>query len=146
MSSGFRSATSISARYSSRMARKGRHQAAETRGRRAETLAALWLRLKGYRILARRVRLPVGEIDLIARKGGVLAFVEVKARADFTTAANAVTPSSWKRINRAADSWTARWPDLRALSWRFDLIVIQPRSRPVHLADQWRPDFAPSGR
>lgn len=127
-------------------AQRARRQAAETRGRRAETLAALWLRLKGYRILARRVRLPVGEIDLIARKGDVLAFVEVKARSDFTSAANAVTASSWMRINRAADGWTARRPDLRALSWRFDLVAIRPRRRPMHLADQWRPDFAPSGR
>lgn len=127
-------------------AQRARRQAAETHGRRAETLAALWLRLKGYRILARRVRLPAGEIDLIARKGDVLAFVEVKARSDFTSAANAVTASSWMRINRAADSWTARRPDLRALSWRFDLVAIRPRRRPMHLADQWRPDFAPSGR
>ena len=51
-------------------------------GQKAETLAALWLRLKGYRILARRFRAPPGEIDLVARRGRVLALVEVKARAD----------------------------------------------------------------
>ena len=54
---------------------------AERGGRRAEALAALWLRLKGWTILARRVRTPVGEVDLIARRGRTIAFVEVKARA-----------------------------------------------------------------
>lgn len=125
---------------------KGRREAAEARGRRAETLAAIWLRAKGYRILDRRVRLPVGEIDIIARKGKLLAFIEVKARADFTIAANAVTSSSWQRINRAAASWTARRETLQACDWRFDLVVIRPMRRPLHLTDQWRPDFAPSGR
>jgi putative endonuclease len=65
--------------------------AAEKRGRTGETLAALYLRLKGYRILARRVRTPVGEIDLIAEKSGVIAFVEVKARTQADTALSAVT-------------------------------------------------------
>lgn len=129
------------------MARTARNRAAaEARGRRAETLAALWLRAKGYRILDRRVRLRVGEIDLIAVRGRTLAFVEVKARKTFTSAANAVTPASWQRINRAAASWTARRSTLQTHDWRFDLVVIQPWKRPVHLADQWRPDFAPSGR
>jgi putative endonuclease len=58
-----------------------KRQSAERGGRRAESLAAWWLRLKGWRILARRVRTPVGEIDLVARRGRTIAFVEVKARA-----------------------------------------------------------------
>ena len=91
-----------------------KRQAAERRGRRAEALAALWLRLKGYRILAHRVKLPVGEIDLVAAKGRLVAFIEVKARNDAALAVDAVSPTSWKRINRAAASWMAPAPR----SWR----------------------------
>ena len=123
---------------------RNRRIAAENKGRRSETFAAFWLRLKGYRILAARVRLPVGEIDLIARRGGVIAFVEVKARNTLLAGETAVSAASWKRINRAAESWMARHPALSKLDWRFDLIVMVPRRLPVHLADRWRPDFAHS--
>jgi putative endonuclease len=105
-------------------------------------LAALWLRAKGYRILARRVRLRVGEIDLIASKGRTVAFIEVKARADTRQGIEAVTPASWRRINRAAASWMAKRPDLQHRDWRFDLIVMPPARPPRHLRDHWRPDFA----
>ena len=110
------------------------------RGRRAEAWAVLWLRLKGYRILARNFRVPVGEVDVIARRGRVLALVEVKARADLTTALTAVAPRQWQRIARAA-AWFAA-ADRRAggRDWRFDLMVICPWRRPRHLADAWRPD------
>lgn len=120
-------------------------KAAEKLGRRAETLASLWLRLKGYRILAQRVRLPVGEIDIVAQKGRLIAFVEVKARRSEALAIDAVSKASWKRINRAAQSWMARRGTLSAHDWRFDLIAVCPRKLPVHLRDHWRPDFAPSG-
>lgn len=121
-----------------------KRQAAERRGRQAEALAALWLRLKGYRILARRVKLPVGEIDLVATKGRLVAFIEVKARQNAALAVDAVSPASWKRINRAAASWMARRADLGGHDWRFDLIAICPGKLPVHYRDHWRPDFAPS--
>lgn len=121
-----------------------RRQAAERRGRRAESLAAAWLRLKGYRILARRVRLPVGEVDLIACKGRLVAFVEVKARTNAELALTAVSYTAWKRINRAAESWMAKRPDLAGSDWRFDLIAICPSRLPQHYRDHWRPDFAPS--
>lgn len=112
---------------------------AEARGRRAETLAALTLQLKGYTIIARRVRLPVGEIDLIARRGRVLAFIEVKQRASIDRALTAVPQSAWNRIARAAESWTARRSDLSGLDWRYDMIAIAPWRWPVHKRDFWRP-------
>jgi putative endonuclease len=124
---------------------EGAKQAAERRGRRAETLAALWLRLKGYRILARRVRLPVGEIDLIARRGSIIAFIEVKARQSRTAAETAVPEANWRRINRAAQSWVGQRRDCENLDWRFDLVMILPHSAPIHLRNHWRPDFAPTG-
>ncbi|MEC8280741.1 MAG: YraN family protein [Pseudomonadota bacterium] len=104
------------------------------RGRRAEALAVLWLRLKGYRILARNFRVPVGEIDVIAGRGRILALVEVKARADLATALAAVAPRQWQRIARAATWFAAADRD-----WRFDLMVIRPWRRPRHLVDAWRP-------
>ena len=95
----------------------------------------LWLRLKGYRILARNFRVPVGEIDVIAGRGRILALVEVKARADLATTLAAVAPRQWQRIARAA-TWFAA-ADRRAADrdWRFDLMVIRPWRRPRHLVD-----------
>ena len=104
------------------------------RGRRAEAWAVLWLRLKGYRILARNFRVPVGEIDVIAGRGRILALVEVKARADLATALAAVAPRQWQRIARAATWFAAADRDCR-----FDLMVIRPWRRPRHLVDAWRP-------
>ena len=117
---------------------------AEARGRRAERLAALWLQLKGYRILARRGRLPVGEIDLIARRGAVIAFVEVKARNERRVGETAVSGTAWRRISRAAESWMAANPFLTRINWRYDLVIVRPYRLPIHLRDTWRPDFAPS--
>ena len=118
---------------------KARRRAAETRGRRGETLAAVWLVLKGYRVLERRARTPVGEIDLVARKGDLLAFVEVKARRTLDAAAHAVTPTARIRLMRAAQAWTARRPWAAGLSMRFDLIAITPGQLPRHVRDAWRP-------
>lgn len=112
---------------------------AERRGRHAEALAALWLTLKGYHVLATRVRLPVGEIDLIARRKSVLAFVEVKQRAHLEDALQAVTPRAWDRISRAAEIWASTKPYASTLDWRFDLVAITPLSRPRHFRDYWRP-------
>lgn len=107
--------------------------AAEKHGRRAEALAALYLRLKGYRILARRYRTPVGEIDLIARRGRTIAFVEVKARASRDAGAEAVTPFARQRISRAADAWLARNPAATGFTIRIDILVMVPRRWPYHL-------------
>lgn len=115
---------------------------AEARGRQAERRAALWLRMKGYTILAARVKLPVGEIDLIARKGRLVAFVEVKARARTDEALGAVTQGSWQRIARAAEAWMASRPKYADFGWRYDLIALAPGRLPQHLKDAWRPGLA----
>jgi putative endonuclease len=106
---------------------------AERRGRRAEAVAAWGLRLKGYRILARRYRTPVGEIDLVAGRGRVIAFVEVKSRATLADAAEAVTAAGRRRIARAAAAWLAAHPSAAGRDLRFDVIVAAPRRLPRHL-------------
>lgn len=116
-----------------------RRRAAEDRGRRAETLAVLWLRLKGYRILARRARTPVGEIDLILRRGRVVVFTEVKTRGRLDEALSALTLTQCRRIERAARWWMAQRTDLKGCDWRFDLVAIGNHGRPHHLPDAWRP-------
>ena len=107
------------------------------RGRRAEALAAWWLRLKGYRIVARGFRVPAGEIDLIARRGRVLAHVEVKARPSLEEAREALTPRQRRRIERAAEAFLQRRPDLAGLDQRFDVVLLAPRRRPYHLENAW---------
>lgn len=110
----------------------------EWRGRRSETWAAWFLRLKLYRILHQRYKTPVGEIDLIARRGNLLVFVEVKARNDLSEGLMAVTARQQQRISRAASSFLAKHQELRDLSIRFDVIVVQPRAIPHHMVDAWR--------
>ena len=112
------------------------------RGRRAEALAAWWLRLKGYRILARDFRVPSGEIDLIARRGRVLAFVEVKARPGLDEARAAVLPRQRRRIERATAVFLQRNPVLSGLDLRFDVVLLAPKRRPHHIEDAWRVEEA----
>jgi len=112
--------------------------AAERHGHRSETISAWWLRLKGYRIIARRYRTNAGEIDLIVRRGRVLAFVEVKARASFRLAADAISTRQRHRIARAASQFLAARPDLAGLDQRFDVLVIVRRTWPMHLPGAWR--------
>ncbi len=118
---------------------------ARRRGYLAEALCVLSLRLRGYRILARDLRTAargsgVGEIDIVARRGRTLAFVEVKARPDRATALEALRPSQQARIERGARLFLARHPDLAVLDMRFDLMTVRPWRWPHHLADAWRPD------
>src|SRR5471030_1944807 len=121
--------------------KKGR-QLAERRGHNSESLAALWLRLKGYRILARRLKTHVGEIDLVAAAPfGPVCFVEVKARASTRAAADSVGVSQQTRIARAASLYLASRPGLARRGSRFDVVAIAPRAMPVHHRDVWRPDF-----
>lgn len=108
-------------------------------GHWAEAFAAMWLRLKGYRVLAHGERNRGGEIDLIARRGTVVAFVEVKARRDLATAAHAIGGRQQRRIERAATAFLAARPELGALDVRFDVVLVEPWGRPVHLVDAWRP-------
>ncbi|MGJ5139252.1 YraN family protein [Bradyrhizobium oligotrophicum] len=102
-------------------------------GLSAEARAAALLIAKGYRILAKRFRTPHGEIDIIARKRGLVAFVEVKARASLDDAAYAVTPRQQRRIIDAAQAWLMAHPDHAELELRFDAILVAPRSLPRHL-------------
>lgn len=115
----------------------GRRRIAERTGRRAERLAAIYLWLKGYWVLASRVRNPGGEIDLVARRGRVLAFVEVKARASADAAIEAVTPRARQRIARAAGFFLARREGLAACDIRYDIIAVTGW-RLRHLRDAWR--------
>lgn len=108
-------------------------QHAERRGHKGETLAVWWLRLKGYRILARRYKTKLGEVDIIARRRDVVAMVEVKARSTLLEAMDAVDYSSMRRIEAAGDLWLARQRDFARLNIRYDLIAILPRKLPVHV-------------
>jgi putative endonuclease len=108
-------------------------RARDRRGRRAEWLAALALRLRGYRILGKREKTPVGEIDLIAVRGRRLAFVEVKQRATQEAAEAAVTPAQRARIRRAADLWLARHPAYQTHDLAFDIVFLVGRRWPRHL-------------
>ena len=119
-----------------------RRRAAEARGRLAEFLATTLLRLHGYRILARRYRTPVGEIDVVARRGGRLAFVEVKARRAGRSAREAVTPHQRRRIARAAESFLGRRPQPGVDAIGFDLIAVGRFGLPVLVRDAWRLDEA----
>lgn len=118
------------------MSRTGR----EAWGRWAETIAAWSLRLRGYRVVARRYRTPLGEIDLIARRGRLLAFVEVKARADLDQALEALGPRQRERTARAAELFLLHHPRHAACTLRFDLIAVRPWHAPRHLVDAWRLD------
>src|SRR6185437_4596490 len=102
-------------------------------GLSAERRAAALLMAKGYRILAKRFRTPHGEIDLVAKRRNLLAFVEVKARASLDEAAYAVTPRQQARIINAAQAWLVAHPDHAELELRFDAILIAPRRLPRHL-------------
>lgn len=117
----------------------GRREDAGARGRRAEALAAWWLRAKGYTILSMRVKLAVGEIDLVARKRDVICFIEVKERATLDAAISAVTPGAWRRIARAAETWMAERARFNDCGWRYDIIAIAPGRLPAHVRDAWRP-------
>jgi putative endonuclease len=102
-------------------------------GLSAEARAAAYLMAKGYRILARRFRTPVGEIDLVARRRNVVVFVEVKARATLDDAAYAVTPRQQRRIIDAAQTWLMAHPEHAEFDLRFDAMLIAPRRLPRHL-------------
>ncbi len=110
-------------------------------GRFAETLAAWHLRVRGYRVLRRGFRAPVGEIDIVARRGSLIVFVEVKARKDRAAAAESITPRQTARIVRAAGAFLQAHPHLGDLDQRFDVILISPWRLPVHLVDAWRPEL-----
>ncbi len=108
-------------------------------GLRAETACVWWLRLRGYRIVARRFKASVGEIDIIARRGSQLAMVEVKARRGGDPTDAVPSARQRRRIARAAEAFLARSPHLAGCDIRFDLMVARPWRLPRHLKDAWRP-------
>lgn len=110
---------------------------AERLGRLAEWRAVWRLRLAGYAILARRYKTRLGEIDIVARRGGVLAFVEVKARGNFEQAADALSALQFGRVARAASLFVARHPELADLSLRFDAVLVAG-PWPRHLPGVWQ--------
>ncbi|MBU4531449.1 MAG: YraN family protein [Hoeflea sp.] len=107
----------------------------ERKGRRAEWMAALALMLKRYRIVALRYKTPVGEIDIVARKGDLIALVEVKARRDLISGVDAVSYPAQRRIAAAGALYISRQPDSARLSWRCDIVVVSPWRWPQHLED-----------
>ena len=114
---------------------KLKRQKAWRRGHVAEYLAAAFLMLKGYRILAIRHRTKLGEIDIVARKGDLAIFVEVKSRRGAQEALDAVSFSSQNRIRAASDRWLARQPDFARLSQRYDIVAMLPGRWPQHFPD-----------
>src|SRR5580692_3954855 len=106
-------------------------------GRRGEVVSALWLMAKGYRILGFRLKTPQGEIDLLAKKGDVLAVVEVKLRGSIELALEAVEHRQRQRLRRAGETFAARRADLRGASIRLDLMALAPGRWPCHIRDAW---------
>lgn len=103
------------------------------RGHSSEALAGLALMLKGYRIVARRYRTKLGEIDLIARRGDLVLIVEVKARPTLAQAMDAIAFGAQRRIEATADLWLARQRDHDRLSLRFDMVAVLPWRWPIHV-------------
>jgi putative endonuclease len=115
-------------------------------GRIAETICRWRLRLSGWRILASDWRVPAGEIDIVARRGKVVAFVEVKARSGGTAETAAPAPRQRARIARAGEMFLAQHPEFGTLFGRFDVMLVQPWPSPrflwpMHIPDAWRPEF-----
>jgi len=117
---------------SARPAPRPERQAAFRQGLSAESRAA-YLIGKGFRILARRWKSPVGEIDIIARRRSLLIFVEVKAREKLDDAAWSVTPRQQQRIAAAAELWLAHHPDATFTDIRFDAVLVAPGRLPQHI-------------
>ena len=112
---------------------RGKRQAAFKLGVSAEGRAALLLAAKGYRELARRWKSPVGEVDLVVRRGRTLVFVEVKARPRIDDAAWSVLTRQKRRIVAAAEAWLAAHPEHAGYDIRFDAVLVAPGRLPQHL-------------
>ncbi|MTJ80285.1 MAG: YraN family protein [Telmatospirillum sp.] len=127
----------------------GRHsgqgrRAARRLGRVAEWIARVWLAVRGYHVLEHN--LPggrgtgAGEIDIVARRGRLVIFVEVKARDTLSRAADAITAPQQVRVARAAGAYLASHPALAGCDVRFDALLVAPWRWPRHIADAWRPE------
>lgn len=120
--------------------RAARGAQARRSGRRGEIWAAIWLIARGYRILGFRLMTPVGEIDLLAKRGKVLAIVEVKRRQRLEIALEAVSFDQRDRLRRAGAQLAANRPALKACTVRLDLLALAPGRLPQHIPDAWRGD------
>ena len=109
-------------------------------GQLAETICAAYLICHGYRIIARRLRSPVGKIDILARRGSTLSIVEVKARPEIATAAAAISQRQKGRLIKAAEWLISGHPEFADLSIRFDAMLVRPWRMPTHIVDAWRVD------
>jgi putative endonuclease len=116
-------------------------RARERAGRRAEWIATLILRLKGYRILARRARTPSGELDLVVARGRRIAFVEVKQRTDLESARASLGARQTRRMHRAAACWLDRHRRWRHHDIGFDAVLVTPWGWPAHLIDALQPQL-----
>ncbi|WP_338425159.1 YraN family protein [Sphingopyxis kveilinensis] len=112
--------------------------AAEARGRRAERRAAWWLRFHGWRILGQRLRVPVGEVDLVARRGRIVAFIEVKWRDRAADLDLAIDPYRLRRVAAAAEMLSPRFARPHD-DIRIDVMLLAPRRLPRHLVHVWQP-------
>ena len=110
---------------------------AEERGRKAETLACWYLRLKGWTVLQRRARVRGGEVDIVARRGRILAFIEVKARANEDGAGLALDQYRLRRVAAAAEQLAPRFVRIGD-DIRIDAIFMVPGRWPRHLANVWQ--------
>ena len=119
------------------MSAPDRRKRAHIWGLRAESVAAIYLMAKGYWILDRRFAVDQGEIDLVARKGEVISFVEVKARETFEVAFDAVTRQKVRRISTAANVWRVRNAWANGLILRGDIVLVAPRRLPRHHEDAY---------
>jgi len=124
------------------LADREKRRAAYRAGHLAEAAALVLLLLKGYRPLARRHKTPLGEIDLIVKRGRTIAFVEVKARPTRAEALESVGRMAEGRIVAAADMWLARHPAATGYDLRYDMVLVTPWRLPKHLPDAFRPGFA----
>lgn len=115
-------------------------RAAFTRGLEAEAAAAALFEAQGFVILHRRVRTPRGEIDLVARRDGLLVFIEVKARASLRSAAESILPRQRRRIVGAAEIFLARHPELAGLDMRLDVVLVASGAPPLHVPGAFEAD------
>lgn len=111
---------------------------AERQGRRGETLACWWLWLTGWRVLARRVRIGAGEVDIVARKGRTVAFIEVKWRANSAALDEAIDARRLRRVARAAEALAGKYAR-RGEDVRIDVMLIAPGRLPRRIANAWQP-------
>ncbi len=112
-------------------------QEREEKGRCAEKWAALFLRLKGYKILKHRYQNPLGEIDLILQKGKLIVFCEVKARQSLNKGLEALAPYQQKRIIKGARCFQTKYPQFQSYDFRFDYIIVHGW-RCHHLKNAWQ--------